>query len=295
MNLLTALLPGARQVRAPLAAGAIWLFAFWLALEPGLPSAGHATGIYASLVRLKDLGSGLWAGAVIAFLAYMLGSVSTSVAVFAESRGLARTNSGLAKRLGSPIRGLVVDRVHAAEGRLKADTGFSLGQGAGQPQGRGLFAPPAEVPFVAPGAAWQQIVPSLEWRIRRYGSWRQTKLQLLGKEPELFAEIDRYDAERELRVALLVPMFALTVVVALRVERWYASLAVVVGGLLLIAIMLVQSALARSMSERALVDAVRIGRVHVPLLERLDADVEILRERLGPKDASDIGDSLRST
>ena len=62
-----------------------------------------------------------------------------------------------------------------------------------------------------------RIVKNLEFRIRRYGSWRQTKLQLPGKEPKLFAEVDRFDVERELRVGLLAPLLTLTIVVAIRV------------------------------------------------------------------------------
>jgi hypothetical protein len=276
MNLLSALLPGARQVRAPLAAGATWLLAIWLAVEPGLADASEATGIYASLVRLDELAGGAWVIGVVAFLAYMLGSVSTSVAVLVDSHG-----AGRRAFLGNPVRALVLDRVWSASHRLRERTGFTLEQAADHREAKDLFAPPAERPFVEAGDSDMEIVKNLEFRIRRYGSWREAKLQLLGKEPELFAEVDRLDAERELRVALLAPLLTLTIVVAVRVAPWYASLAVAGVGLVLIWILWAQSAMARSMSERAILDVVRVGSVTVPLLARLDHDVDVLAERLG--------------
>src|SRR6185436_15667412 len=97
-----ALLPGARQVRAPLAAGAAWLLAVWLAIEPGLADPKNATGIYASLVRLGDLtGSAVVLGA-IGFLAYLVGSVTTTAAMAVDARRAPRASAG------NPIRSLVI-------------------------------------------------------------------------------------------------------------------------------------------------------------------------------------------
>jgi hypothetical protein len=263
MNVLSAILPGARQVRAPLAAGATWLLTIWLAIEPGLGEPNKATGIYASVVRLSDATGTTVVLAVIGFLAYMLGSVTTSA---------------------------VLAKVWAAEDRLREHTDVaSLGEAAARPEARGLFAPPAEAPFVRTDDGPGQIRANLELRIRRYGSWRESKLQLLSADPQLYAEVDRHEGERELRLALLAPLFALTIVVAARIGPWYASLAVVATGLAVLWILKLQATMARESSERVMLDVVRNGTVTVPLLEQLDRDVDVLIQRLQPAETNSGG------
>jgi hypothetical protein len=285
MTVLSAILPGARQVRAPLAAGATWLLTIWLAIEPGLAESTKATGIYASLVRLSDATGNAVVLAVIGFLAYMLGSVTTSAVL-----ALARDALPKAHR-GNPVRSLVLARVFAADARLREHTEIaSLDEAAARPEARDLFAPPAEEPFVRDGDNPVQITENLEVRIRRYGSWREAKLQLLSKDPQLYAELDRHEAERELRLALLAPLLALTIVVAVRVGPWYASLALAVTGLALLWVLKVQAAMAREWSERVLLDVIRNGTVTVPLLEQLDHDVDLLIQRLDRAEAN--ADSL---
>jgi hypothetical protein len=71
-------------------------------------------------------------------------------------------------------------------------------------------------------------------------------------------------------------------VAAARVGPWYASLAVVVTGLAVLWILNVQATMARESSERVMLDVVRNTTVTVPLLEQLDADVEVLIQRLHP-------------
>jgi hypothetical protein len=284
MNVLSAILPGARQVRAPLAAGATWLLTIWLAIEPGLGEPNKATGIYASLVRLSDATGTTVVLAVIGFLAYMLGSVTTSAVLALDRYALPKASRG------NPIRSLVVAKVWAAEARLREHTDVaSLGEAAARPEARGLFAPPAEAPFVRTDDGPGQIRANLELRIRRYGSWRESKLQLLSADPQLYAEVDRHEGERELRLALLAPLFALTIVVAARIGPWYASLAVVATGLAVLWILKLQATMARESSERVMLDVVRNGTVTVPLLEQLDRDVDVLIQRLQPAETNSGG------
>jgi hypothetical protein len=76
---LASLLPGFRDVRAPLAAGYVWLLALYLAVEPSLPSREHARGVWASLVTLKDELTALGAGVALSFIAYLVGSISEAL------------------------------------------------------------------------------------------------------------------------------------------------------------------------------------------------------------------------
>lgn len=73
--MLANLLPGIRDVRAPLSAGCIWLLTLWLLSEDRVPTRQRARGVWASLYRL-----GTWIGptgvlAAGTFLAYLIGAV----------------------------------------------------------------------------------------------------------------------------------------------------------------------------------------------------------------------------
>jgi hypothetical protein len=74
LNFITQLLPGLRDVRGPLIAGYLWLFAGWLLLAGHLPDR-DAAGVYTRSFEVGDaLGrAGLAAAASIA--AYLLGSL----------------------------------------------------------------------------------------------------------------------------------------------------------------------------------------------------------------------------
>jgi hypothetical protein len=76
VTVLSALLPGVRAVRAPLAAGFILFLAIWLAVEPSVPQrSADATGIWASLVRLDTVASTAVVVAIVSFAAYVAGSL----------------------------------------------------------------------------------------------------------------------------------------------------------------------------------------------------------------------------
>ena len=77
--MLTSLLPGLRELRAPLAAGYIWLLAWWLAFEPRLADRAEATDLLQSLYRLDDALSGFGLAAVASFVAYLAGSLSMTL------------------------------------------------------------------------------------------------------------------------------------------------------------------------------------------------------------------------
>jgi hypothetical protein len=77
--MLSTLLPGIRELRAPLAAGYMWLLAGWIVLEPRIPEAAEATGLVATLYRLDDALSGFGLAAAATFAAYLIGSLSITL------------------------------------------------------------------------------------------------------------------------------------------------------------------------------------------------------------------------
>jgi hypothetical protein len=122
---LASLLPGLREVRAPLSAGFIWLAAIWFLIEPRWPG-GASSGIVASANRLLSNLSLLGQGVVISFVAYVLGSFSV---FFFSSRlaGQIRTSTRHTGRLSglSSAARASLEQV-ARDGRQRLQTELAL-------------------------------------------------------------------------------------------------------------------------------------------------------------------------
>jgi hypothetical protein len=73
MGLLTSLLPGIRDLRTPLAVGALWLFSAYLWFGDRIPEVYNATGVVAKIYSLAHLlGSGFMLAA-LTFCTYLVG------------------------------------------------------------------------------------------------------------------------------------------------------------------------------------------------------------------------------
>lgn len=74
--MLASVIPGLREIRAPLAAGYLWLLCAWLALSDAFPSEQEATGIYAAVFDLRDAVSAVGVAIVLSAAAYLVGAIS---------------------------------------------------------------------------------------------------------------------------------------------------------------------------------------------------------------------------
>ena len=72
--MLINLLPGLRELRAPLAAGYLWLLGLWLAFGESVPKRSEATGAWKQVLEAEDLFSAIGKAAALTFTAYLLGS-----------------------------------------------------------------------------------------------------------------------------------------------------------------------------------------------------------------------------
>jgi hypothetical protein len=78
--MLLNLLPGLRDLRAPLAAGYLWLAAAWLYYAPRLPaSTNEAQGILKDVYRVVSVSNPAMVAAGLTFVAYILGILSTGL------------------------------------------------------------------------------------------------------------------------------------------------------------------------------------------------------------------------
>jgi hypothetical protein len=78
--MLANLLPGLRDLRAPLSAGYLWLVTGWLYFAPQLPaSAANSTGVMHDVYRVIEAASPAAIGVGLSFLAYLVGILSTGL------------------------------------------------------------------------------------------------------------------------------------------------------------------------------------------------------------------------
>ena len=78
MGILSNLVPGIRELRAPLAAGYLWLLCGWLMFGPFTPR-DEATRTLADLYELSDQATAIGLGVAVSFAAYLAGSVSEAI------------------------------------------------------------------------------------------------------------------------------------------------------------------------------------------------------------------------
>lgn len=79
MNFITQLLPGLRDVRGPLIAGYLWLFAGWLFLGEPTPDQETADAAYRPVLELGDALGRVGLAAVVSVAAYLIGSLFQAV------------------------------------------------------------------------------------------------------------------------------------------------------------------------------------------------------------------------
>lgn len=78
MTFLTSLLPGLREVRAPLAGGYLWLLLIWLVVDPERPEAEEG-GFYGRLEEVANALPPVGQAIAVSIAAYLIGSLLTSL------------------------------------------------------------------------------------------------------------------------------------------------------------------------------------------------------------------------
>ena len=112
MGMLASLLPGVRELRAPLAAGYLWLVALWVAFAPRLSEITSTEGVYRDIY---NLGRAVGRPAIViasGFVAYLIGTLSVGVTTNLNDKlsSLNRASTTVRK----PIRQAVLGRLDEA-------------------------------------------------------------------------------------------------------------------------------------------------------------------------------------
>lgn len=281
----TSLIPGLREVRAPLVAGYLWLLGVWLALEPCLPAQGEATGVVANFIDLEQAVSPVVTAIAISALAYFTGAVAEGI--------LGRAWQGqlgflFPPELSRPGREALRE---VAEGRAEAIASALAGSGglraafANPPSrtdipeimkllreaGRHVLGQVAGTTGVGPANERDAIAyatASLMDRISR--DLMQVRTHLLAAESALHGLADRYGSEAELRFSVAAPLLLLVGVLTARWSAWWLF------GVVAVLVLWLQGLNRRRRSGDVLAEALRQGKATTPMLERLDQERELL-------------------
>lgn len=296
--MLTSLLPGIRDLRAPLAAGYLWLITLGLTLEPHVPDQAQATGLMASIYRLADGLSAVGLGVAASFVAYLIGSLSLALGTTPLRKLAPQTlnpeRAGFWNAIPSgSLSGLMQV---ARETRERLEDLLSLSDTSLEAELKRWSEPGIRLHRQT---LWDRVTAFIRLRRRPHKPTRLTSnspapappeeeqeqilfralvvdldvvttTRLLGKDPDLYSAIDRSRAEGEFRLAIIPPLVMLGILVAVRLGGLVGGVVAVVA--VGFAVGLHWDSVRHQREANALlVDALADGRVKSPSLERFEA------------------------
>jgi hypothetical protein len=312
--MLSTLLPGIREVRAPLAAGTLWALAAWILWEPLVPSAAdakQAAGVAHSLYRLHEVVPPLALGAAAGFLVYLLGSLS--IALLSDSlRALFRVSISRSRENFNALTPAALSALYRVARETRQDIEASLAPiGASLPE---FLNDALELPFVETrqsplGRFIRKLWSSLEG-VQSYRRRRQrtiimrhapapppeaatepqlvdlavrdldtvTTARLLGKDQQLYSAIDRRRAELEFRLAVIPPLTALFAAISFRAPSSVANTLLFPLALAAMFGLFWDALRHQREAHGLLIAAAADGRVRFPTLERLLTNARSLTE-----------------
>jgi hypothetical protein len=306
---LANLLPGLRDLRTPLAAGYLWLLTAWLLVEPSLPERDEASGVLQSILRIGEVLGPIASAVALSFVAYLVGVLSLGLGQVV-TMGLTLRRIGRARRHIRPSRENIAevraqfeaatarsrnftvtgasrqmvevrvkDRVREESQKLKTvgamltltdiDSIFddrSVPLRAGLPVDKADLGAERLLPTDVGRSGWRRILAAVSAQALREFDLLPTRL--MGDSPEIFAEVDKTRAEAEFRLGIVPPLLALVLVGCIKVS-WFWAFAFPALGLLL-----VTGLIKRREAGDQLAQAIQLGKVDPPVLEKLRSLVQ---------------------
>jgi len=275
--MLASLLPGLRQIRAPLAAGYLWLVAIWLGFAPLIPGAQESTGGLRALYGLEQVVGLTTALAAATFVAYLLGvlSVQVTAAILPMLRVLRRrslvgfgiTVAKTSVTGRAALKAAVLDELVQ---RSQIDDQLTVRL----QRVRDTLGEPR--PLDDPGVRRKLLEVLVDTDV--YVAQLEADLPLLplrllaeGKQNETYGEFDRLRAEAEFRASVALPLVAVIAALGWRVSPWWLAALVLPAMLLVGALQGVTAAadlLAESIRARAAISPVLTALQTADLNER---------------------------
>jgi hypothetical protein len=283
---LATLLPGLRAVRAPLAAGYLWLLGLWLIVAPHLHPADDPDGVVAEIDRLGHAGGRAAVAIAVSIAAYLVGVVSIAANPVLNRIGnpLAATPlralmpRALWGRVDGSLAALVRARIGErfdADPAIRQDTAQAL-RAAQSAAGPDLPALPAMFSG-DPGDVIERARASATVRGRLlpglvdvrpiekacFAELMLAPLRIVGHDADLYQIYDLYQAEHDLRLGLVLPLAFLTATLSVLASPWWAF------GAVAAAIMLYLGVAANIEATTVLTGSIDVRRLDLPTLDGL--------------------------
>lgn len=262
--MLTSLLPGIRELRPPLAAGALWLVTAFVsghALRQSNTDAGAFEPIWEIFSGLATSVDDTWGeGVLLTFAAFLVGGLSHAFLTdFLKSRSPAVSEKGR-RALGLIVRQSAssvveeLDLERLTRTRMTAVdpvllTAFDYAEGFPDRPGRSRRSGVVRLQGDGPiGEAEDFVLLPAEAQALDRGPWRfrvreflefevpqqvedelpSVATRLIGNEQELFDQYDRLRGEAEFRLSLVPPLSALAIAIPAAAFSWESILVTVV-------------------------------------------------------------------
>jgi hypothetical protein len=227
------ILPGLRHIRAPIAAGFLWLLGIWLLVAAHIPAKHEATGGLRTLIDLGDKVGRVPLGSVAIFAAYIVGTAAAQF--FGRISGeLARFVQFVGGFPPFETQGIVSNDpgilfTGTAESSIKAAAGERLGETRRWALAAGVDADDivnltTEFSDRDDWMVFQSETPR-QWdkwdflidqaQKRSAYEFELLAARLMTTQPETFAELDRHRAEAELRYQLVFPLMFVDIAIAI--------------------------------------------------------------------------------
>lgn len=256
MNVLASALPGLREIRGPVIAGYMWLIFGWVVADPNLGARPDGEFLGALYDLAREVGP-IGVAAASGVLAYLLGSVSSEVteALFHRPWVYALLSVSIGGHFG---------RYAAGEERIQEL------KRQGRERIEAMLVEEAE----EEDERWFQ---EREQELQRRATDALSRLEeelstpatlLVADQPELFAEVDRIQAEGKLRIAVIPPTVALIILAALQGLPW-ALLALIPVG-----VWLHQGVRAEHEAAHLIADAMFVGSVESTAIKEFTGWIE---------------------
>lgn len=238
------LLPGIRDLRAPLAAGYLWIAFAWVCVFDRVPGREQASGLLGGVYELADdLGTGPTL-IIVSFIAYLLGAVLAVTGMPPLSALRSVAGDGYWRLVRGQLSRETIDQIKARvqqvreaafqrplpepdasiaaaspiELELPSSGGPGLAQAVSEYNAAGVDVPSG--PHSWPTAVWESFPWRLADGLLRESEQLVTRLRLESQ--ALFDEYDRARGEAELRLSVAPPIAALALALGIRWSGWFA-------------------------------------------------------------------------
>lgn len=274
MRVLTSLLPGLRQLRAPLASGYLWLVTVGLALARFIPQPAEVQpGIIKEVYDTAAVAGHSAVAVALTFAAYLVGVLSVQATAILlptlrvlrkqpSARSRRRTGTTVPSAAGQQtLREAVLDQLAV---RYDGDPELTMKLKETQTV--------CGVPGELSDSATRRALLDVRFDIDAYARSLEDDLplmplRLLGedKEREIYSEFDRTRAEAEFRAAVALPLAALVVVIAARTSLWWLL------ALVLPALLVLEAQRQAAAAADVLAESIRARAPHSPALDQVRA------------------------